>query len=58
MNKQFKQQGWVPPTCLLTEQQALALWSSVFAGADPCVGCNHDRVTCKGRPKGIPTHDR
>ena len=42
-------QGWVPPTCTLTKFQALALWPVVQAGADPCVGCYHDRAICHGR---------
>lgn len=57
MIKQFIQQGWVPQTCSLTEQQALILWPSVFAGTDPCDGCNYDRSVCKGRPKVVVVED-
>ena len=45
----FIRQGWVPPSCTLTEQQALALWPAVHQGCDPCRGCYHDRATCHGR---------
>ena len=53
MIKQFIQQGWVPKTCTLTEQQALMLWPIVAKGTDPCAGCNYDRNVCKGRPKKV-----
>jgi hypothetical protein len=49
VNGAFIAQGWVPPTCTLTEAQALALWPAVHAGTDPCLGCCHDRATCGGR---------
>lgn len=41
-------QGYVPKTCLLL---GLLVMSEVFAGKDPCAGCNGPREKCYGRPK-------
>ena len=41
-------QGYVPPTCLLSGQLVFHITGG---SGDPCKGCNHDREICKGRPK-------
>ena len=43
-----KQQGYIPPGCLLSGQIVL---SEVQAGRDPCWGCEGPRAKCGGRPK-------
>lgn len=41
-----KQQGYVPPDCLLNGHHVMAL---INGQKDPCRGCNCDRDKCKGR---------
>jgi hypothetical protein len=43
-----KNQGYVPQSCLLNGQIVILL---VGEGKDPCVGCQCDRLKCKGRIK-------
>jgi len=43
-----KQQGYVPPNCLLGGALVHAL---VRDGKDPCEGCESPREICKGRSK-------
>ena len=47
----FVQQGWVPKTCTLTDDQVRMLFPLALRGEDVCRGCNADRDVCKGRPK-------
>ncbi len=42
------QQGYVPPTCLLS---GAVVWSTVNEQKDPCDGCTGPREKCKGRAK-------
>jgi len=41
-----KRQGYVPKTCLLGGETVMGL---VNKGEDPCLGCQCDRIKCKGR---------
>lgn len=43
-----KQQGYVPPACLLGGQIVLG---EVNAGHNPCWGCEGPRAKCGGKPK-------
>ena len=43
-----KGQGYVPQTCLLGGQTAMA---EVNAGRNPCSGCEGPRDKCGGKPK-------
>lgn len=46
------EQGYVPASCVLDDEVAgLLIHSEILAGRDPCVGCNHDRQICGGRPR-------
>jgi hypothetical protein len=45
------QQGYVPPTCLLTGQFVMMVTQR---GEDACSGCNMNRDECRGRPKLLP----
>lgn len=41
-----KQQGYVPPSCLLGGETVMGL---VNSGFDPCNGCSCERYKCGGR---------
>jgi hypothetical protein len=43
-----KQQGYVPPTCLLGGETVMA---EVMAGKSPCWGCEGPRAKCGGKPR-------
>lgn len=56
MREMCAQQGWVPPTCLLP---GMVVFGLMQRNEDPCAGCNHDRIRCKGRPRkpGFPARE-
>ncbi len=43
-----KQQGYVPPRCLLSGS---VVWAEVLVGRHPCWGCEGPREKCGGKAK-------
>jgi len=48
MLKLCKQQGYVPPGCVLP---GVIVYGLTNKQGDACKGCNEDRAKCGGRPR-------